>query len=104
MKLVVDDDSKNSGRARRTQTIPPTSLPQRNMLDGREEGKMLAEFPAFLSGYSGDRWDNLVLTIVVPRQFKYDGIFLTDHRGVIFKVRVESMELELEEEEGDSGG
>lgn len=100
-RIVVRDKSKDSGRERRAQSVSASELPP-NRLDARKP-EVLAEFPAFLSGYTGDKWDNLVLTIVVPRAHKYDGMKVTDHRGVMFMVTVEGMELDLDAEP-DVGG
>lgn len=103
MKIIVGDVEKEKGRERRAQTLPPSSLPVSNLLD-RTGGKVLATFPAFLSGYSGDKWDNLVLSIVVPRSAKLDGFKLTDHRGVLFNVTVESLEVDFDDEEDEAHG
>ena len=56
--------------------------------DEPEPGGLVARFKCYVGGYTGAKYDELAITIKVPKEDKYKAMPFTDNDGFIYDVEV----------------
>lgn len=67
-----------------------TELPEKIVeeLAEPEPGGLVAKFQCYVAGFAGAKYDEVAITIKVPKEDKYKALPFTDKEGYIYDVEV----------------